>query len=799
MGLFSSKTKHRYSTSVTRIMEDDLISDMRKSVPIQAILNNLNLVGAYKRHALKGSFRRFEAMHRFAATEGNYIHGLMNASITSPTQGTEKVQAAVEDDVEFPVTMSYSVLGGMNSLHHAWTRLQKDYDYDFESNEVRHFSRKYGVPVYLENITLHHKTDPDFPPEEGSFDTIQGCDDPKAGYTPERMAQPYGIDWSRTTPPELWEIGEDLVESAVISLIWEKVEEVATDNGGLVFIAPDSVTNSDGTLNLGEMTSESTISTPQIHREDLVIDFSGYELAEEYFHARYTYVAGGKTYIGYWTYQVGTGNHPALDAHLEASYTEPGSYFPIVPFIREGYALTQGANARGTEAKSSIKLLNKIELNFLDIGDAIHKQDTGDVTQCLFMMGVPMDTDDPVELDYLYEFFNDALNKVKQGNNYGDAFAMRFTDAGFQMTLSVGGIRSDLLAYNSPTNTSGAVYRKLDIPPPSEDDAKELLRKFQANEISVSEYLDSTSGGRKFSLFGGWGNYGGYTLYKQVTPQVVHKITISRAKVGYIIYRNRGTSADAYGANMLIPLDYKLAKKMTYLDRERLYQRSMHIVTNTHTSTNAGFLGSIGFKIIIIIIAILTALPSGGQSITAALAILATSAGLMAFVINLVLFQVVMKIAFEKIIEWFGLDVAILLIIVAAATGYLAQTGKLVGMVSSSTGETLLQIASNMVSNLNNNAEIAALQKEMEAFKDSSESQLAELKEINKTLTPQNLLNPYAFISREPMFIPGEDPGSLYARTVNSGNIGVNSLKIIENYVDISLTLPTIDETINRG
>jgi hypothetical protein len=45
------------------------------------------------------------------------------------------------------------------------------------------------------------------------------------------------------------------------------------------------------------------------------------------------------------------------------------------------------------------------------------------------------------------------------------------------------------------------------------------------------------------------------------------------------------------------------------------------------------------------------------------------------------------------------------------------------------------------------------------------------------------------------MVVFGEKPDEYYARTIHSGNVGLESMNIVQNFVDISLRLPTMQET----
>ena len=52
------------------------------------------------------------------------------------------------------------------------------------------------------------------------------------------------------------------------------------------------------------------------------------------------------------------------------------------------------------------------------------------------------------------------------------------------------------------------------------------------------------------------------------------------------------------------------------------------------------------------------------------------------------------------------------------------------------------------------------------------------------------------FIGMEPLYVPGESADGFYGRLLNDGDLGVKSLDLVQNFVDISLRLPEVEETI---
>ena len=83
--------------------------------------------------------------------------------------------------------------------------------------------------------------------------------------------------------------------------------------------------------------------------------------------------------------------------------------------------------------------------------------------------------------------------------------------------------------------------------------------------------------------------------------------------------------------------------------------------------------------------------------------------------------------------------------------------------------------------------DISAAQTE---FTKQMEQQLKLLDNAQELLEPSKLLSPFTIF--------GESPEEFYTRTVHSGNIGTMAIASVTSYVDLSLTLPKISETVGE-
>ena len=83
-----------------------------------------------------------------------------------------------------------------------------------------------------------------------------------------------------------------------------------------------------------------------------------------------------------------------------------------------------------------------------------------------------------------------------------------------------------------------------------------------------------------------------------------------------------------------------------------------------------------------------------------------------------------------------------------------------------------------------------------EDFTQLVDAKSEELQKIQELLDPKIALDPFSFIGKTPLLIAGESPEGTFTRTIHSGNVGARQYDFIQNYVDISLRLPTVNDTL---
>ncbi|EBV1532043.1 hypothetical protein DNY80_24460, partial [Salmonella enterica subsp. enterica serovar Kentucky] len=107
----------------------------------------------------------------------------------------------------------------------------------------------------------------------------------------------------------------------------------------------------------------------------------------------------------YWMYAAGTGTYPELDSIL-TEVIRDSAYYPVVPLRVNNKDLTDPANVSADQFSTSKKLMRKLSLNFLDLGERINENpDVKDIDHAFFVMGISLNSQYESSMDYLHEFF----------------------------------------------------------------------------------------------------------------------------------------------------------------------------------------------------------------------------------------------------------------------------------------------------------------------------------------------------------------------------------------------------------
>lgn len=751
MGLFGGKYITTVGTSVSRVIEDKHLPGSATSGTLRAVLQGEDVPGAVMEELLASIGVKAERLYTFG--KNHYLHGLPTAQNFTVSRGRAEVAQVLQALEGAPVVVEYSHFGPPNNLHMGWMALLSNHGYNPATNQLAVLTAAKGTPVYLRDMVVVIPTSMGDTIEPQSLQ--QWGIAANAGYTPSRLANG-GLLQKLGTPTPIEISSSATIEMVRVLYEWETTTTVYDD--------------------------ATPLTRKILHTDSLTIPVNTVDDAADFFHAKYT--VGGVT--KYWMYQAGTGVYPTLDAVFLAPAEEAGSFFPFTYFRYNKQPENQDTSSEAY--RDSKKLVNYLGMDFDTVADAIHENpDIADVEQAMMMFAVPAETTDPMEQRYLYQFFDKLYGMADEqfasaaeadiwglfhGNGDISRHALVIQDARFKMVLSDAGIYK--------TRKPGSI-----------GELGAFASTTGSETVSETYTIDIGNGPveqiRQFTV--------PQHIYRyQITETLYDEITVVNLKTAFKIWDGHYTTeGDNNDVLLLIPLDHSITEQYSIPDREILYARSLHYVFNSRVVTKLKWYQTGLFKVIMIIIAIVITIYTGGSDGGQMLAAALGTSGATATAINVIFTLVVgaligkaLTIVFKAVVKLVGEDVALILAAIAIIYGgyELLQSGSLNG---APWAQELLSVANGLTTAVID-AKFEDLLGDFTAFQAQVDSQLKTLEDTKKLLDSNNALNPF--------IIFGESPNDFYNRTVHSGNIGVKSIEAISSYVDIALTLPTINDTI---
>ena len=553
----------------------------------------------------------------------------------------------------------------------------------------------------------------------------------------------------------------------------------------------------------------------------------------------------GPSFVRYPTQQ--TGQHPNLDKvrSTHFGYTNPGTYFPIIAFRENGQNVSdeqyaaEGADAdKKAKHESMTKMAKYLGIDYQDFGNQIHEQDgINDIEQCVMMMGVPITAQTQQEISYLHTFFKELEERLPppaampaelesaetiltvmgefefllamDSFNPWTAYALHFGDGDFNFSLGFQGISRRLIAGNvQDINRDNLIDTPVDV------NIGEINTEAGAKVVGPGKigFCTNTTGKDLFSEL--WIDGQDLTgviipletrvFRKQITAYTYEEIIVLHPEMKHYIVDQAYDETSFEEDSTLIPLDYLIARDMASYDREKLYARSLHLVFNSYIKQKGKWYNSIGFKIVLIAVAVVIAFYTMDYSYIIAI-YSAYGVGWAAIFVMLELvvaaiYSALVTYVIGEVVKLLGVEMAavlaVVLIVAALTTGDVSSA---TGFLSAATPENLLAVSSNIFYGISDEVgnQYMELQDEMDAFNLMAEEKWSELEEASKAMDVDTLLNPYVFIGGSMLDVPGETPDEFFSRTSTLDiYTKYTQSNIIQNYVDLSLTLPTTDQTL---
>lgn len=761
---FASKYVHSVGTSFARMVDDDSIPDTTRVAVIKAIFRNESISQHLVDSRLNGTKMQINRMLRFAKTDNT--SSLPNSLIVSNSTGRREVKEAVESFEGKSVTIDYVSLGELNNTHLAWQKLVDEYDYNHETNEIEKLSSEIGKPVYLEDFVSIYPINSVM--EEGALESLGY---PQSwGYTPERIGGNTGR-YKRHTDFILSDKNENGAEVTYTYIDQEEVTPAVVEDEVVV-----------------------TEAVTKEVRKSVTLKWSfNPEVGEMFIHAMYHFGVGENKQTKYWTYCQGDGVYPVLDNLTEANYEAVHKYMPVVFFNSLRKSVTTEDQWDTDRYKANKKMLNYLNMDYQEIANSIAENPDADkLEQAVLGFGVPINSENPVELQYLYMFFEDLYFKNPSttiasntaNGKTGSALVMQLDDLKY------------VLSYGKITKTMQGGKIKEDAEPGdviSELGTESYTQQYQqrysgSGEIrTVTEYAIKDFHYRAFK--------------KQVTAFLYEEVRVYDLKSKFRIYRSYDSiqtiKEQENESAALIFLDQNLLEAFSDKEKETLYLRSMHLILNSRETQKVKFYERKIFGDLLKIAAIAFAIYSGGQSLHL-LAVAATiSVTAVMVVIAVMVFEyIVVPYLFSLVVKELGMENS--LILAAAIAIYSIYTGKgAQGIPGAPFAIDLMTVSNGLTNGIQSELErlFSNYQSDVEAFNLMADKATAEMDAAKDLLDMDSVIDPFEFIGREPIIIEGETPDEFYNRTIHTQNIGTLTNEAITSFVEISLKLPDFNDT----
>lgn len=740
MGIFSSKTVITVGTSVVRAIGDEAMPNSVRSGATKGLFSGDDqFVENVLEDVAAGLGVTTARMYNYG--KNKYLYGVPSGAVLESQSGAETVRQEIERLNGQAATIGYYHFGVFNNLHVGWVKLVSEHGYNPVNNQIDRLTAEIGYPVYLTNMAVVVTDATLMELENGSLEQWGAPANSGSQVTGNPVYDKALREINALKPPIVFELDESVTED-YLRVEYEWIDPVAKVNKKGVFR----------------------------------MNMHGYDNESEYHQVRYTLADGT---VHYFIYKQGSGTFPAVEAIYDPKYANNGSYMPFTYFR---YEKKNGAEDPTTEwCKQSRRMLKNVGMDYEEVANAINENpDIDDVEQAMLIFAVPAVTKNQMEMRYLFDYFKQLREVTKNatpGNkqDFGSLFtsgllnSIVIQDKRFKMALSFKNITRKMVTGNIGkigSFTSG-----------------------YAKTVDVEEGKNVATGNKVL-----WSsNQHNHWYRKQVSATVYEEIRVFNLKMTYHIFQQYTAVGDEEDAILLVPLDISLTKKYSLPQREELYARSMQYVFNSKVVTKVKWYQQGWFRIFMLVVAIVVTVVSYGsawQSIGAALAAGTITVGAVVYMLAVGLLKYfLVAYALKLFVRLVGPEFAFIVAIVAAAAGaYQAiEAGSIAG---APWAKELIQISTGLTRgiNLELEREFGKLSAEADEFKEFADAETAKLKEAQDLLSSNNWLTP--------LVIFGEKPNDFYNRTVHSGNIGVQGIEAVAQYVDIALTLPTLSDTL---
>jgi hypothetical protein len=792
------KKKTYYGTSVARMFGDSKIAYSGKA----GVTNYLKGTGtgSLSKDILTATQNNLPAKYRRAvllSKRDDYTIGKTNSS--KLIQDNDTIYDYLKDYIESlessAITLDYVDYGAANNYHMAWVLLTTRYGYDVLTNRITSLT---GQPCYLlDGYVTYCQATIDQVINQDSLDPIGlsfdfGVTQSRAKDN-SRVLADYQVQTTVDKDLFVFRWTSRLRSTRVITA----TTDATTFNGTPPLVTPTSSLISDTTSG-----GTRTIVYDHDYVVELTEDFLEYEPSGSYDESNAIdetgvinptaeatppaivnvgefymagYIVGGS--YKHFTYKV-DGSNPTLESVVYAASHE-AMYSPNVYFRMGGKAGTHASYAGTDFFKDNKRMSKRLGMDYEDVCDALH-ENLSDLDKIMDIhVGLYIQVEEPTKTQsmYLYDWFDLLFNlqyeitvpnfnllPLSSTYEYRGRYNLAKEDK-----LSKTSFGFEWLAGKTYTGVIAGIGECLVT---VVDYHQSRTTQFY---LQIRKQLTSDT-------------YREYMVYN-LASTVSQRVSIDWFTQGAFYIQNHVTTALASDSkSVVIPVDMSFAKRYSGRVVERLYNDSLVLVFGTKVVVKVPWYATGPFKAIMFVVAVILALPTGGQSLTV-YAIITTIAYVVAV-------SIISSIALDYIIRALDLNVeqSIALVIVAAIV-----TGKVnVGNLASMSAVALLRLTNValMVANKTMSYETEKVLETQEAFNDYAQAQYKLLSDAAAELDQEIDLYSSPVESNKAYYTLGEEPSSYYIRSLMTTETIQICIDAVANYCRLNTRLPTPQATL---
>jgi hypothetical protein len=505
----------------------------------------------------------------------------------------------------------------------------------------------------------------------------------------------------------------------------------------------------------------------------------------DYIQACYTYVVGAVTHIAYLTYEHGSGTISALDDLFEMSVAT-GKFYPRLYSRLNSQSLPTTLSTSSSEYKSSKRLAKLMGIDWVEWSASLHSSiaDIADVRQIFLMIAAPMNTSDPVIIEYQYRYWQKMYDELTTTVTTG---ALAGTGARIGKVLEIKDTKySNYIGFNAVNVTT--VTGTIGTVGTYNSEYVNAKRAYTDANYAANTGRGALSAGLLTLL-------PAYHVYRYQDTLTTYKEVKVFGAGSTHSFSGFSTSSAGTDDNLVIPIDKTVVVYLSSNEKEILFGKCFYLVVNLTKVIKTAWYARGAFKVIMVVVAVVITVFTAGAG-----------AGIGAFLINLAT-----NIAIGALINIIITELVKTGIISGKFAAFVAAVAFILGALKGKVDVKLLNLTAVQLMTVSMLAfQITAktyefqykkLQQEASAFSAEAQEKQAALSKAKELLgDPLIPLELELLVSndRSKVFITlGESPDDFMAK--GSMNVIDTLQGFVSNYVEIMMQPPNLQQLLNQS